>query len=504
MTKVLVRIQGSGPDGVRNFYFASGKGLNRNGVTYTPRVVQGGNYARYLFSRGSTLGRSQSGAGVVRINNADHALDHLLDYAFDGRELEVTRENGALILFGTIGGVEFLRREIVFRIRDIQETVRNQLVVNDTYAGTNILPNGLEGVAGDWAGKNKPLALGTGLVAALPMINTSRVITQVSVRAVDTIAITGVDDGGSPLSPDANYTSIADMESNPPPGGHYRFFPGDANTGAYVRLHSSPVRILTADFQEGATAADRTVAQVMRRIVESAGYPADLVVGDASVDRVASWEAGYWVAPASNATVGQCLDMVAPGAHAYWIGRRDGKIEFGAFRAPSGIPVASFNQYQILEDGTSLDRVLSDNDGLPYWRVTVAYQPVYTPQTREQLAGVALAEQEYLSQPFRFTGPRQDTAIKVRHPLSRDLVIYTTLNNKTDAESLRNTLFSMYSVQRDVFRVGLTIEYSSRVELNDVVRLTVPRFGLDNGKLFRVIGIEEDLARDNAVLTLWG
>lgn len=504
MTKVLVRIQGSGPDGVRNFYFASGKGVNRNGVTYTPRVVQGGNYARWLFSRGSTLGQSQSGAGVVRINNADHALDYLLDYAFDGRELEVQREDGRLLLFGTIGGIEFLRREIVFRIRDIQETVRNQLVVTTTYAGTNSLPNGLEGVPGDWGGKNKPLALGTGLVAALPMVNTSRVITQVSARAVDTIVITGIDDGGSPITAGANYSSISDMETNAPAGGQFRFFPGDANTGAYVRLGSSPTRILTADYQEGATVADRTVAQVMRRIIESAGYSPNLVVGDADVDRVAAWEAGYWVAPGSNATVGQCLDAVAPGAHAYWIGRRDGKIEFGAFRAPSGVPVASFNQYQILEDGTSLDRVLTDNDGLPYWRVVVAYQPVYTPQTREQLAGVALADQEYLSQPYRFTDPRQDTAIKTRHPLSRDLVIYTTLNSKTDAESLRNTLFSMYSVQRDVFRVGLTIAYSSQVELNDVVRLTVPRFGLDNGKLFRVIGIEEDLAQDNAVLTLWG
>jgi hypothetical protein len=505
MTKVRVRIQATGPDGTIDLYFASGKGSNRNGKTYDPRVVQAGNYARYLFARGSTLGNSQSGAGVVRINNADHALDYLIDYAFDGREVEVRRDgDDRLLLLGTIGGVEFLRREIVFRIRDIQETVRNQLVVTETYAGTNSLPNGLEGVTGDWAGKNKPLALGTGLVASLPMVNTSRTIFQVSNRAVDTIVITGLDDGGSAITAGTNYSSITDMETNAPSSGQFRFFPGNANVGAYVRTGSSPVRILTTDYQEGAAVADRTVAQVMRRIVESAGFSPSIVVGDTAVDRVASWEAGYWVPPGSNATVGACLDAVAPGAHAYWIGRRDGKVEFGAFRAPSGIPVMTLDQYLILEDGTSLDRVVTDNEGLPYWRVVVGYQPVYTPMTREQLAGVALADQEYLSQPYRYTTPRQDAAIKAKHPLSRDMVAFTTLNNRTDAESLRNTMFAMYSVQRDVFRVGLTIEYSSELELNDVVRLAVPRFGLDNGKLFRVIGIEEDLARDNAVLTLWG
>ena len=504
MSTVLVTIEGQGPSGAVTMRLANNAGhIDTDLNVYEPRLIQAGNFERELFDRGRTLGQSRIGFGEIVVNNADGDLDYLLDVAFDGRRVTIARADGPTILIGTVGGLEFRRREISFRLRDSQALVAARLAVEKTYAGTNSGSAGLEGTADDWKGQTEPQAFGKVRIAAPPMVNTSRLILQASHRAVQAIAIDAILDGGASITAGANYTTLADVEATAPSAATYRAFLGSANEGAYVRLGSSPARILTASITEGATSADRTAAQIMRRVLRLAGLGDGQIAGVAAMDREAPWLCGYWCEPGAGVRIGTILDALAASVHGYWIGARDGSVRLGLFRAPAAPAVAEFADWQILENGTSIQRVVTETEGLPVWRVTVKYQRVWQTQSRDQLAGVALADQERLGNAYRSI-VREDPAIRARHPLAQELTVETVLDLEADATALRDVLWALYSVQRDTFEIAVECRYAAAVELGDTVRLIVPRFGLSRGKLFRVVRIVEDLRANISTLTLWG
>jgi hypothetical protein len=235
-----------------------------------------------------------------------------------------------------------------------------------------------------------------------------------------------------------------------------------------------------------------------------AGIPPTEIIGAEAVDSVAGWTAGFWAEPGSGVRLRDALDALASSVHGYWIGQKDGSIRLGVIRAPSGSPKLVIESWAILKEGSSFRRVVGEGQGLPAWKITVEYQRVWTVQTKNELAGVALPEQERLGQEYRKTSPREDTSIRDRHALAREIVVPTLLDNEADAVALRDALWTMYSVQRDVFLVSLSQDIAADIDLDDVVELRLPRFGLAEGKLFRVIGIVETLRNNRVELTLWG
>lgn len=501
--KLLVTIDGAIVAGITTFRWSTEEGhIDALGRVYEPRVIQAGNYSRSLVREGGTWGRSQAGYGLIEINNADGALDGLLSYAFNGRDVTISRTDGTVILRGTVGGFEFRRRSIAFRLRDRQAVVADRLIVPDTYAGTNSGGVGLEGTANDIKGAGRPRVFGKLRAIRPAFVNTSINAFQLSAGPV--ASVDQVQDGGSVITAGSVYTTLADLQVTAPSGGTVRAFLGNAADGSFIRTGSDPVRILTADVTEGATSADRTPAGIMRRILLSAGLPAGDVEGVADVDSVAGWTAGYYVPPGGNVTARAALDAMAQSVHGYWVGTRSGAIRLGVLRAPEGIPRLVVEDWAILEDGSAIERIVTEGEGLPFWRVTVRYQRVWTPQTRDQLAGIAKTTQEYLTQEWRATAPREDASILSLNPLARELTVDAHLDAEADAIALRDALWTLYSVQRDTFTVAVPSEIAIGVDLADVVQLKTTRFGMSSGRLFRVVGIDEDLARSRAILTLWG
>ncbi|MDO9712459.1 hypothetical protein [Paracraurococcus lichenis] len=500
---ILVAVAGLAAGVSTTYRWATGAGfIDASARVYEPRVVQAGNYTRSLVAPTRNSGRSEVGYGEVVINNQDGALDGLKDVAFDSRDILITYQDGTVILRGACGGFELRRDQVVFRVRDRQAVVANRLLVEENYGGTNSLPAGLDGTANDIKGQTKPRAYGKVRVAEVVTVNTSREIHQLSVRGIT--SVDAVQDGGAAITAGTAYATLADVQVTAPSAGTYRAYVGSSTEGAYIRTGSSPVRILTADMSEGATTADRTVAQIMTRILQNAGLSAGEILGASAVDAVAGWVAGYFSGAGESVTVGQAMDDLAASIHGYWIGGRDGSIRLGVLRAPTGTPVLTIESWMVLNDGTAIERVVNDDEGLPYWRVSVQYQRVWRTQSRDQLAGVARAEQERLGLDYRTTATHEDSTIRTTYPLSKELVITTLLDSETDAIALREALWPIYSVVRDTFKVMIPTSYAAAVDLGDVVQLTVPRFGLAAGKLFRVTGIAEDLQRNRSELTLWG
>jgi hypothetical protein len=63
----------------------------------------------------------------------------------------------------------------------------------------------------------------------------------------------------------------------------------------------------------------------------------------------------------------------------------------------------------------------------------------------------------------------------------------------------------LYKTSRDLYTVTIALDLTSTLpDLNNIVNITMNRFGLNSGKLFKIIGIESDYSKNRATLTLWG
>lgn len=189
----LVEMTGADAAGATTvFRYCTGLGYTTLGTDtpahtyYAPRVTNPGIYEVSCHGGAKTYGLAVVGYGTVELQNPDGALDSLIGYGFDGQLCRVLiGTQGAAystftaIFSGTMDqpftGIKSMRVNIRDVLQDLDvplQTVK--------YAGTNSLPNGLEGVAADLKGKPKPLLWGYANDVSPPWVNTERLIYQLS------------------------------------------------------------------------------------------------------------------------------------------------------------------------------------------------------------------------------------------------------------------------------------------------------------------------------------
>ncbi|OJU66994.1 MAG: hypothetical protein BGO05_27680 [Rhizobiales bacterium 63-7] len=110
----------------------------------------------------------------------------------------------------------------------------------------------------------------------------------------------------------------------------------------------------------------------------------------------------------------------------------------------------------------------------------------------------AFAENEWRS------AVAQDDDVKAIHKLAPELTYETYLVNEADAIAEAQRRLALHSVPRDRFLVPVKAYLVEKIDLGDIVRLQVNRFGLDEGKDFVVIGITENLETGITTLDVWG
>jgi hypothetical protein len=361
---------------------------------YAPRILQPGNYTGNMFQSGKTAGESQVGYGEVRLNNPDGALDHLLDYGFDGRPIvfKTITALGVLVLLASCSmeQPEFTNQDITVRIKDPQAIFSGALQPVK-YAGSNILPNGIEGTD-DIKGKPKPLTFGTAYNVTPVLVNTSKLIYQVNTGLT---SVPAVYDKGVALQQGGDYGSLAEMEAAAPDPAQYRVWPA----GGCFRLGSSPAGQITADAIEGATAADRTAAQIAKRIASRVIPASSISAEDVSdLDTANGSELGIYVG--DETTVLAVLDQLLGSVGAWYAFDTDMTLRMQQFSQPQGDPDVTLDAGKYL----TLERVASQDvgRGIPPYKVNLNYQRNFTVQTSD-LAGSVLA-QPWIVQDYAFPG----------------------------------------------------------------------------------------------------
>ncbi|WP_136419975.1 hypothetical protein [Herbaspirillum sp. ST 5-3] len=474
-------------------------------VYYEPRIKQPASMRRDCFSKGTTGGESTIGYGELVLVNSDGGLDAFLDYGLDGREIEIIRgqmdpwqlPTWTTVLLGTMEQPRISISEVAIRLRDRQAELDKPIQPNK-FAGSNVLPAGLEGVDGDLKGKPKPKAYGKVYNVAPPCVNTSKLAYQVNDGAVTDI--TAVYDRGVALTKGADYATSALMLAAVPAAGAFI----TCFAEGYFMLGSSPAGQITADVTQGAAASNRTVAQVVKSILTGPGgvSSADISASDITdLDTANSAEIGLWVDAEMN--IRSALDMLTNSIGAWWGVDRTGVFRTKRLEAPTGTPVATLTGVEIIR----LDRVASNDAGagIPAWGSKLKYKRHWTTQDNDLAGSVTNARRAEIREEWR-TVVAEDASVKTAHLLAQELEFETLLVDATASATENTRRLDLYKTRRDRFevRAGLDDVLASSIDLGEVIEIAYPRFGLDAGRSFVVIGMQPDLRTGIVDLTVWG
>lgn len=483
--------------------FVTGAAETPAHTAFLPRIQQPALFQMACFTRGATGGASTVGYGELTLVNNDGGLDGWINAGFDGRRIVI--RCGAVgaaypaawttVLTGTMAAPGWEWTRLALRIRDRQAALEGDLQPH-RYAGNNALPNGLEGVD-DLAGQPKPLCYGTVYNVPAILVNSSRLIYQVHDGAVS--AVSAVYDRGAALTVGATYADQAALEATAPTAGAFRAWLG----GGYFRLGSTPDGRITADVTQGATAANRTTAQILKALALQAGLDAGAIDSSdvTALDAASSAEIGVWWDRDLSAL--RAMDAVAEAAGAWYGFDALGLLRMAQLAAPVDPPVVEFTAWNLLS--LEVQTTADGANAVPVWRVDLQYAVNYSVQDSDLAGSVTAARRGWLAQPSR-TASAEDPGVQTAHPLSEPLALETPILSQASAASEAARRLALFSVRRDRLKVVVRLDAATlaALQLGRVVRVIHPRYGYQVGPLFRILSMQLDLRLQRAVLILWG
>lgn len=450
----------------------------------------------------------------------------LIRYAFDGRRIVVRAGlRGAAypsgfvtVINGTMARAPvFEWGQITFVPADLS-AAQARTLQTQRYAGTNVLPNGVEG-RDDLLGKVKPIVFALASNMTPVLCNTSRLIYQVS-AVVDSglVAVSAVRDGGVPLTlaAGAAYASVADMIATAPAAGSYRVL-STSSEGCYIRLGSSPIKGITCDAAYG-TSADRTHAQVWRRVLLYAGVVNEQISAqDVGVlDAALPAEIEFAVFDETNAD--SALSTIANSAAAAWYGDADGNYRLTQWAAPAGTPVATLNSLRT--DSMSIDDPVGNQGVAPAYLVSLSYGRNWTPQKDADLNGdkvsaadtvrapgarAGLPARAWLQDQYRVASAL-DLDVLAQYRNAVKLEIVSLISAAAPAQAFADAQLATYKMARQMtsFSGWLSDAQIGAVRPGTVVSLQQERWNFSSGRLMRVAGVQIDRRTKKTELTCWG
>ncbi|MDQ0462639.1 hypothetical protein QO010_000387 [Caulobacter ginsengisoli] len=491
---------------LRTFYVSDGRFATAPtdtpaNIAFDETLLDPGSIGISAFGDGRTGGGTRLALGEIRLANANGQYDAWLGYGFDGRGVTIrSGESGAYpggfaaTFAGTIETLTVSRTEVTVRLRDLQ-LVFDRPALASRYAGTNALPAGLEGTADDLKGQPKPRLYGKALNIPVPCVNTAKLTYQVSDGAL--ASVERVYDRGAELSFAADYATSALLQAATVSGGTY----ATCLAEGYLRLGAAPAGTVSVDATQGATASARTAAQILRALAIAAGVDGAYI----SAADVTALEAanpatiGLWLS--GDETFASAMDRVAGSVGAYYGFDPAGLLRMARLTAPSGLPVYDFQDLDILD----IERRPARDGDLPAWSYTVRHSKLWAVQGSDLAGGVAPARRAVLASEYR-AEKAEDPAVKTQYLLAAEETTDTLLTSAADAAVEAARRLALFKVHRDFFDVTVPVALLATpgLRVGAVVQLSNARFGLAGGRLFVVLGVKPELARNRATLTLWG
>jgi len=513
------------------------RGAGRPGVYEARRVLRAVAQERAADGRRGLFGVLGGEPAAARIDNTDEALTPFIGWGWDGGRYRVLLAEHArqpyaettVLLDTTIA-----QRRVGFentaggRRSELQLALRAGAADLDaplfeaSYAGDNVLPDGLEGTPGTVGGQTKTAVFGRVDNMSPVEVNTARHVYDVGpgdiAAAVGDRA--GVYDGGVPFERATDYADLQDLYDNPPqPAADgtatYRVL-HHTDGRTYLRLAQAPAAQVTADVARGATRG----AEVAAAVAAEAGLSTDaddLAAVDAAAPHAVA------LAPRAGASARDLLDQLAPSLGiGFWV--EGGVLRMARLTAPGGTPVLTLRRYARTQRAKAGDvplldfRVVAARDaasGLPPRSVALEWGPNPTPQGPDALLGDPNDPDDPVGGGERRAWLRRTTppaeapqALRELHDRAEPLVQTTVLRDEADALAERDARRDLLA--REAWRAEavapLRPAVAAALRYGALVRVVEEGIGLEAGRLMRVVGWGLDGAAGDTVATLdlWG
>lgn len=355
------------------------------------------------------------------------------------------------------------------------------------YAGTG----GAEGDS-QWTGKPKPICLGVKRNIAPDAIDAANNVYCYHYRQAN--AVTAARDQGVALTIDGDDADYATLVAAVIAGGHAR----TCLAKGLIRTQTTPVA-LTVDVHGDAVGGYvNTHAGLARRVL---GGIMALTNGEYDYGSFGSWPAGtagIYFDSSQAITAAAAMDLIAGSVAGWWGPRRDGTIAGGTMPDPAA---SNPDLYVTLADLRAPLQTVAP-PSIPRYRQRVGYEALQVTQADANLAGaVSASDRLFYGEPYRSV-TSIDTDVQTIYPFAVDPPVLVSLfDGSADAQTLADTILGLHKHTRRIFRAALG-PLGFYLDLGFVVNVTYPRFGLEGGQNFVVVGLAEDAAGVTA--TLWG
>lgn len=474
--------------------YASGQGFDNDGTFIEPRIETPASIRRDL-SLSIIGGRASSSYGELTLVNVDGGLNSLADLYFDGRPFNLLYGDDDsslatfdLVLTAIIETVAIERERISVRLRD-RSYLLDKPFSTVKYAGTNALPNGIEGTADDIKDQPKPRIFGRIALMQPVLVNTSKLIYQCNAGPVD--AVINVFDSGAYLSRTANtYTSQSDMEANAPAQGAFKVWPA----GGCFRLGSSPVGTVSCSVAERWDYLDISAAGIIKRILQEKGFTsADWAESDFdALNEKSAGPLGVIVNP--EETTAALIERIAQTVGVWWgfdsTDRGDTQQE---------VPLMTLTEDEFI----ALER--QPETSPPLWQITLKSDVNHAVQDRKSLAGIVNDARAAWFESESRDQKATDTYTQTARLLAEEQTVDSLFASISQAKAEADRRLLLLSDRRDTVTATLAnpLDYPD-IDLGSVLEIESESLGYTEPRRMMVIGIGSNFATNTLDLTLWG
>lgn len=499
---------------LKTFYVSSGgyqtlPGDSPANINFISALSDPGSLGVNVYGNGRTSGFGALQLGQLQLVNADGRFDPWMTYGFDGRPVTLRLYKAGVayasmpILFtGTIDGPpELDRLSLTLRLRD-KALIFDVPACANLYGGTNTPPNGIDGLPGDLKGVRKAKAFGVARGVSPRCVNTSLLIYQVNDGAVADVP--AVYDKALGLTKGADFATNAALQAATVSAGTY----ATCFAEGLFRLNATPAGAITADVTQGAAAANRTAAQIIKALAVSAGVDPTTGISAADVTALdAAQPAVCGIYIDDDTTVRDAISKIAQSIGAFVVFDPAGVLRVGRLTSPSGTPVLSLTESQ----GITINRLAQRDGDVPVWQITLNHTFNYTVQTGDIAGAVTADRRNFVGAQVR-VATASDATVKLQYLLASAISIDSLLDDVTNAaggvaDLEVQRLLALYKIRRDMFEVTVHLDILSSSgipRLMSLIQVQSSRLNLNAGKLFWLLGFRLDLKKSQAVLTVWG
>ena len=449
------------------------------------------------FSTAVAVDRISSGAGFsagdITVLMGDDDSRDVVDYYFDGREIKVL-----------LGGQDFARSEygevLSGKMRDARWTEGSwadslQIVMMDgsididepvlqtKYLGTG----GIEGNS-EHEGVRKPRAWGeckNVTPAHIDQVNLVYHLNDGPIEAIDAVYDSGVELTRGNL--------VADVFAQEPAEHTYDY----ELDRALIRLGSTSAGLITADIKGDNDGGYVTsAADIASRIIANVGAnPSASSV--ARCNDLDSSSVGIYIHSGDEVTARDASRQVMNSVWGYVTSNGVGEIVLG-------VMALGLRAVDREIDSTDILRMSRRIPPPSAKELSVGYSRAWTVQTEDGIAVNAEDERKaFVEQELRRTSPATDTATTDLRLNSKEFEIDTLLTEKTDAEDLRDRMFSLLKGHTSIYSVELTNRLYE-IKAGNTVRISYEKWGLEGGREFFVFNASDDSATGRTTLEVWG